>query len=224
MSPPWWSVLELSLLPSLPCRVTSEVENCPGRRSGRPSAPGVTRTRGQQFRKLLLYPSELRGPGSPSPQPVKMACRAVFGQPGDPSVHRRLTRRRPCGSALPRAAPAPSGTRSPAETTTRPPRPPAFGPAARLPSPFPPVASTSSTIRALLPGSQPVPVALERVGPVLQRVLLGHPFPRELPRLPERDEARSKRGRHCPAEDEPSGLDPDDVGHSDARRTVPPSP
>ena len=24
-------------------------------------APGVTRTRGQQFRKLLLYPSELRG-------------------------------------------------------------------------------------------------------------------------------------------------------------------
>src|SRR6185436_11608260 len=25
-------------------------------------APGVTRTRGQQFRKLLLYPSELRGP------------------------------------------------------------------------------------------------------------------------------------------------------------------
>ena len=29
----------------------------------RPSAPGVTRTRGQQFRKLLLYPSELRGLG-----------------------------------------------------------------------------------------------------------------------------------------------------------------
>src|SRR5688500_14598305 len=26
-----------------------------------PHAPGVTRTRGQQFRKLLLYPSELRG-------------------------------------------------------------------------------------------------------------------------------------------------------------------
>jgi hypothetical protein len=25
------------------------------------NAPGVTRTRGQQFRKLLLYPSELRG-------------------------------------------------------------------------------------------------------------------------------------------------------------------
>jgi hypothetical protein len=30
--------------------------------TARPHAPGVTRTRGQQFRKLLLYPSELRGP------------------------------------------------------------------------------------------------------------------------------------------------------------------
>ena len=39
------------------------------------NAPGVTRTRGQQFRKLLLYPPELRGRTSatannnpPSPQ------------------------------------------------------------------------------------------------------------------------------------------------------------
>src|SRR4051794_7967758 len=32
------------------------------RRHRTTSAPGVTRTRGQQFRKLLLYPSELRGP------------------------------------------------------------------------------------------------------------------------------------------------------------------
>jgi hypothetical protein len=34
----------------------------PPSKAGVPNAPGVTRTRGQQFRKLLLYPSELRGP------------------------------------------------------------------------------------------------------------------------------------------------------------------
>ena len=32
-----------------------------GGRMGGPSAPGVTRTRGQRFRKPLLYPSELQG-------------------------------------------------------------------------------------------------------------------------------------------------------------------
>ena len=35
-----------------------------------PSAPGVTRTRGQRFRKPLLYPSELQGHVTKSLEPA----------------------------------------------------------------------------------------------------------------------------------------------------------
>ena len=51
------------LLPTLSFHGRSHVRPDQGCGSSTPSAnaPGVTRTRGQQFRKLLLYPSELRG-------------------------------------------------------------------------------------------------------------------------------------------------------------------
>src|SRR5205085_3711860 len=46
------------------------------------SAPGVTRTRGQQFRKLLLYPSELRG------QLVSHTSKIAYKSPLNP-LHER---------------------------------------------------------------------------------------------------------------------------------------
>ena len=57
-------------------------------------------------------------------------------------------------------------------------------------------------------------MGLQGVGAVLQRVLLFHPLPRQLPGLPHRHEAGPERARHRPAQDEPSGFDAHDVGHS----------
>jgi hypothetical protein len=57
------------------------------------------------------------------------------------------------------------------------------------------------------PRRQGVAMRLQRVGPILECIVLADALPRQFSRLPRRHESRLQRGRHRAPENESAGLD-----------------
>src|SRR3569623_160333 len=71
----------------------------------REGAPGVSRTRDQQFRKLLLYPSELQGRARPFSDQAMQDKRLTRALPRVPLSARHELRRTPARSERSPASP-----------------------------------------------------------------------------------------------------------------------
>ena len=110
--------------------------------------------------------------------------------------------------AAPPASPRPSAPRSPERTAHPTTSPPTASTSSHAALAVPPVASTSSTTSTRAACRARVLVHLEPPRPVLQRVVARRAPPRQLARLPDRDEPRPQRQRDRRREDEPAALDP----------------